>query len=130
MGSETTDKVVEAEMLSTVELESKVVLDLPEKLAQFKGFTQNLFTVIYNTWMFRIQLSEVANYLVSCILTPCFQSLGHSQVHLKCCHIPPKAFIDEFRFLSYSHFNLYSYQIVDQHKDVIEPSGPSGIPLP
>jgi len=54
MGSETTDKVVEAEMLSTVELESKVVLDLPEKLAQFKGFTQNLFTVIYNTWMFRI----------------------------------------------------------------------------
>jgi len=72
MGSETTDKVVEAEMLSTVELESKVVLDLSEKLAQFKGFTQNLFTVIYNTWMFRIQLSEVANYLVSCILASYF----------------------------------------------------------
>jgi len=72
MVSEAADKVVDAEMLGTVELESKVVLDLPEKLAQFKGLIQNLFTMIYNTWMFRIQLSEVANYLVSCILASYF----------------------------------------------------------
>lgn len=80
--------------------------------------------------MFRINLAKEADYLVCSLLTYCFQFLGQVQIHLKCCHITHETIINEFWFLSYTNFNLYSYEIVDKLSDIIKPSGPSGVSLP
>lgn len=80
--------------------------------------------------MLRVHLTEQADYLVSCILTSTYQTLGHVQVHLECIHITPEAVINEFRLVPYLDLNLHGYDIIDKYDNVIESSCPARVPRP
>ena len=82
MGPEIVNQIIQAEVLCTVELEAKIVLDLLEQLAQFKGFPHDVLTVSKHTGMLGIHFAEDADYLVSSILSHHFQLFGHIQVDL------------------------------------------------
>jgi hypothetical protein len=103
------DQIVEAKILSTMEFEAKIILDLFKQFTLFRWLIHNLPTVTKHTGVLTIHLAEEAYYLVGPILVHCFQFFGHVQLHLKCSHITSQAIINEFRVIPNLHLNLYCY---------------------